>query len=550
MVPDRLLAPSVGRGRLARRLGGAVARAALALAMLAPAAGAAPRTIPLDAWTLRTSAGLAASPAQLSRPGYRGRGWRPAVVPGSVLASLARAGAYPNVTYGERLLAVPSAPFAVPWWYRTEVVVPRDGARSTVLALDGLNARGAVWVNGRRVAGEATLVGAFRRHRLDITRLVRPGRNAIAVRVQPVRPDADFTVTWVDWNPHPPDHGMGLWQPASLIRSGPVAIADVRIATAVALPRLDRADVRVELRLRNATARPVRATVRGTVAGVALRRVVRIGARRSVRVAFGPGTVPGLALAHPRLWWPHDLGEPALHDLALAAVDVAGAESDVAARRFGIRDVRSRLDARGHRVFSVNGRDVRIRAGGWAGDILLRQDGTGTARQVELARDAGLNALRLEGKLDGEALYAAADRVGVMLLPGWMCCDRFEQSGDFAPAEVRAAARQMADQAARLRDHPSVIGFLIGSDMPPVPAVAAVYRRALDGAGFAQPVIASATAVDPRLGADRRQDARAVRLGRARLLVVAAGARRRAGLRDRGRAGRVRAGARAAPPPS
>ena len=218
-----------------------------------------------------------------------------------------------------------------------------------------------------------------------------------------------------------------------------MVIADVRIATAVALPRLDRADVRVELRLRNATARPVRATVRGTVAGVALRRVVRIGARRSVRVAFGPGTVPGLALAHPRLWWPHDLGEPALHDLALA-VDVAGAESDVAARRFGIRDVRSRLDARGHRVFSVNGRDVRIRAGGWAGDILLRQDGTGTARQVELARDAGLNALRLEGKLDGEALYAAADRVGVMLLPGWMCCDRFEQSGDFAPAEVRADA--------------------------------------------------------------------------------------------------------------
>jgi exo-1,4-beta-D-glucosaminidase len=38
----------------------------------------------------------------------------------------------------------------------------------------------------------------------------------------------------------------------------------------------------------------------------------------------------------------------------------------------------------------------------------------------------GMNAIRLEGKMEHPELYGIADRLGLMVMPGWECCDKWE----------------------------------------------------------------------------------------------------------------------------
>ena len=49
-------------------------------------------------------------------------------------------------------------------------------------------------------------------------------------------------------------------------------------------------------------------------------------------------------------------------------------------------------------------------------------------------------------------------------MPGWTCCDMWEQWKDWTAETRKIAAASMADQARRLRNHPSVYAWLYGSD--------------------------------------------------------------------------------------
>src|ERR1700752_3240698 len=104
----------------------------------------------------------------------------------------------------------PDSPFNVPWWYRTEFDVPAQYQGKTIwLAFRGINYRANIWVNGKKLAGSGEIAGAFRRYEFDVTSFVKPGaNNAVAVEVS--APHAgDLAITFVDWNPSPPDKDMG-----------------------------------------------------------------------------------------------------------------------------------------------------------------------------------------------------------------------------------------------------------------------------------------------------------------------------------------------------
>jgi exo-1,4-beta-D-glucosaminidase len=217
------------------------------------------------AWRIQSSAVVQASGAEISRPGYAPAGWFPASVPGTVLANLQTDGVYHDLYAGRRLADVPHARFEVPWWYRRVFTISAAPVGThTFLHLDGVNYRGRVWVNGREVATGRRVVGTFRRFDLDVTSAVHPGRNAVAIRVDPVRA-GDLTITWIDWNPKSPDRGMGLWQPVFITRSGPVSLRDPFVRTHLAVPGLTTADLAVSVTARNDGAGPVDTVVRGRI---------------------------------------------------------------------------------------------------------------------------------------------------------------------------------------------------------------------------------------------------------------------------------------------
>jgi exo-1,4-beta-D-glucosaminidase len=426
-------------------------------------------------------------------------GWYPAGPRSTVLAALLAAGTYPDPFYSANQQKIPTADFEVPWWYRSDFTVADTTSRS-YLDFSGVISAADVYVNGRQVADKAVVTGAYTRHELDVTGLVKAGTNTVAFRIQPNDPNKNLTMGWIDWLQPPPDQNMGIVRDVTVRRGGPVALRDAHVVTALTVPSLSSADLTVKAQARNDSAAPVTATVSGTVGQLAFSQDVTLAAHETKSVTFAPAAYPRLRLAAPRVWWPAGMGAQPLYDLDLAA-SVSGSASDTAHESFGIRDVRAPLNADGARQYSVNGRPLLIKGGGWSPDEYLRWDRSSVEDRLRYALDLGLNTIRLEGHIEPDEFFDLADRYGILTLPGWECCDKWEgqvngggESGDeWTSADYPVAKASMAAEAARLRDHPSVISFLIGSDFAPDETIEENYVDALKAADWPTPVVAAAS---------------------------------------------------------
>jgi len=288
----------------------------------------------------------------------------------------------PGTTYpiGEKFSNTPMPPgsaFRSSWWYRTQFVAPTEFVGKRIqLHFDGINFRANVWLNGHRISSADKMAGAWRLFEFDVTGIVVPGKpNALAVEVFPPTPD-DLAITFVDWNPAPPDKGMGIWRDVYLTGSGPVTIRFPQVITKLDLPAVDKAHLTVTAELHNQTAGPVEGVLKGQIENIAFSQPVTLAASETKVVTFAPDKFAQLNLANPRLWWPAQVGPQNLYGLTLE-VETGGALSDRSETRFGIREVSSTLETSAgdpptHRIFSINGRRILIRGGGWTFDMQLR----------------------------------------------------------------------------------------------------------------------------------------------------------------------------------
>ncbi|MFI1534694.1 glycoside hydrolase family 2 protein [Streptomyces anandii] len=470
---------------------------------VSPAPGSA---TPIAGYAIQSAAEVTDPAAEVSSPGYSPDGWYAAGPRSTVLAALLAAGRYPDPFHSTDQQRIPRADFQVPWWYRADFTVA-DTSHRTYLDLSGVMSAADVYVDGHLVAPAKDVTGAYTRHELDVTSLVRPGKNTLALRVRPNDPDKNLTMGWIDWLQPPPDRNMGIVRDVLVRRGGPVALRDAHVVTRLDVPSLASADLTVKATARNDSAAPVTTTVTGTVGATTFRRTLTLAAHEARPVTFSPDDVPGLHLAAPRVWWPAGMGGQPLYGLDLTA-SVVGTVSDTAHENFGIRDVRAPVDADGARQYRINGRRLLIKGGGWSPDEFLRWNRTYVEDRLKYALDLGLNTIRLEGHLEPDEFFDLADRYGVLTLPGWECCDKWEgnvngsETGDkWTAADYPVAKASMAAEAARLRDHPSVISFLVGSDFAPDAGIERNYLDALGAADWPVPVVSSASdSSSPQLG--------------------------------------------------
>ena len=161
------------------------------------------------------------------------------------------------------------------------------------------------------------------------------------------------------------------------------------------------------------------------------------------------------------------------------------------------------MDAQNHRVFKVNGQNVLIRGGGWASDMFLRFMPGRLRTEFQYVKDMNLNAIRLEGQLQPDYFFDLADEYGILIMAGWCCCSHWEHwqhRNDYKEGPVwdkedyDIAAKSQADQIRRLRNHPSVLVWLNGSDNPPPADVEQMYIDILKKYQWPNPFISSATA--------------------------------------------------------
>ncbi len=512
---------------------------------------------PLTDWRIQTAAGQPPG-TEVSLQTFNDSAWYAAQVPTTVLAALAAAGEYPALFEARNLESVDASRFTSPWWFRTCATVPvadalAPGAAATV-TLKGVNYRADVFCNGDLVASKEDVVGTFAYHTIDITAQARraalaasgaSARLCIAATVHRpydvfwTRNATDLAIDFVDWSPDPPDGNVGLWQPAELVVGSPVRLEFAMARTSVTTepapslvrrPAVTGASVVLTVRATNvassaappspaaAAAAPsaVMGTVAFTLAGlgpaggdlVCPGKQVTILPGRALDVTVDASTCPPLALnrsaAEALLWWPVGMGAPRLRALsahftpaaAAAAAGAAGAPVTAStSTRVGLRHVASDVDPNGSRRFFVNGAYFPVRGGGFAPDLLQRTSAPRRWAELLLARTAGLNALRFEGKFQSDELFDAMDELGIMALPGLCCCDAWQNWQLWGPEQERVAFRSVRDQLLRLRGRASMLAFLASSDQLPPAAVQASYDQAVSDAGWTLPVIAAASNV-------------------------------------------------------
>ena len=471
-------------------------------------------------WRIQSSAKMEEKGDALSQNDFHPQNWYPARVPSTVVGNLVENKIYADPFVGMNLRKIPGcsypiganfslqpmpqdSPFRASWWYRTQFRLPAAYRGQNVwLHFDGINFRANIWLNGQQIANSTQIAGTFRIHELNIKDVVRAGGlNTLAIEVFPQQPD-DLGWTWVDWNPMPPDKNMGIFRDVYLTSSGPITLRYPQVITHFDLPSLEIAHLTVNAEVHNATDAEVEGILKSNIEGIRFSQTVKLGPNETKSVTFTPERFPQLNLSHPRVWWPVHLGPQNLYRIELEFLS-GGKVSDRRDVRFGIREITSELDDRKHRLFKVNGRNVLIRGGGWASDMFLRFMPERLRTEFQYVKDMNLNAIRLEGQLQPDYFFDLADEFGILIMAGWCCCSHWEHwqhRSDYKEGPIwdkedyDIAAKSQADQIRRLRNHPSLLVWLNGSDNPPPLDVEQMYIDILKKYNWPNPFISSATA--------------------------------------------------------
>ncbi len=454
--------------------------------MAASAIGAPAVSTLSSGWKLQDAAKVTATAEQISQATFQPTDWHPATVPGTILTSLVDDKVYPEPLYGEnnRPDKIPESLCRTSYWYRTTFNVPADyKGRSTWLNFAGINYAAEVWVNGTSVGA---IKGAFARGMFDITALVKPGTEAtLAVLVHPQPhpgipiehtiangmgknggataidgPTFLCTLGW-DWIPGIRDRDTGIWQKVFLSSTGPVRIEEPRVTSDIPLPRLDTADLTVQVTLKNTSDQPQKGTFKGTIGeksssrdSLSFQEQVEIPPHGSKVVVLDPSTTPALRMKDPKLWWPNGYGPQNLYHVRLS-FETGGSESDEAALKIGIRKITYVAKGSDDLCLSVNGVRVVAKGGDWGLDEAMKRiPRERLEAQIRYHQQANYTIIRnWVGQSTGEDFYDLCDEYGIML---W---DEFFQpnpSDGPNPTDLETYMANAREKIVRFRNHPSI----------------------------------------------------------------------------------------------
>ena len=342
---------------------------------------------------------------------------------------------------------------------------PEPGRRAW-LRLDGVLSDADVWLDGQHL-GDTRVY--FATHRFDLGHLLDPDDDsgdgpgdehllALEVSCPPASEGAKRSLTGsLQTGPlAPPGSPGGIWAPVGIDTTGPVAIVRSRLLCVSARP--DEAELRFRLLLDAAEAGPIRIDTSivgpdgSTAGGVATHDV-----------ASGPNHIEWTStIPDPHLWWPHSLGDQPRYDVGVAVRTAEGALSDRRHWRTGLRTVTVddlRWEVNGESLF-VKGVSI-----GPHGRFLASVDPARFASDVRLARDAGLDLIRVHGHVSRPELYAAADDLGMLV---WQDLPLVGTYATGARKGAREVARAAVDE---LGHHPSIAAWCAHDEPngPPVP---------------------------------------------------------------------------------
>jgi beta-galactosidase len=335
-------------------------------------------------------------------------------------------------------------------WYRKTFRLPASAKRRYVtVEFDGAMANARVWLNGKELGGRPYGYMGFN---VELSANLRwDGQpNVLAVRVAP---EANAS----RWYP-----GAGIYRNVWLELTGPVHVA--RWGTYVTTPDVTtaHATVAVQTEVRNRRAAPAAASIRTSVVDANGRNVADTSASANIPAAGTQTVAATLSVDHPELW---DIDRPYMYSLITEVLE-GGAVVDRYATPFGIRSIA--FDRQ--RGFLLNGKSVRLHGVclhhdlGALGAAVSRR---ATERQLQIMKSAGVNAIRTSHNPPSPELLEYADRLGLLVMDEAFDMWRIPKVvNGYSKYYDEWSERDVRDMVRRDRNHPSIIMWSIGNEIP------------------------------------------------------------------------------------
>lgn len=354
-----------------------------------------------EGWSLAVAeAGEVADPSGLSTL----TGWVPARVPGTAAAALADAGRYD-----------PESPWSLhdkDVWYVTEFAVGAPGPR--ILRFGGLATIAEVYLNGGRILESRNM---FLGHEVPVE---LQAENRLVLCFRALQPVLDEKGPRARWRPQlATSQGLRLVR-TTLLGHMPGWCPDVHaVGPYRAISLIDTSSARVKTREIGATVDRSGngiLTVSVDLAGVSDTPVLEcLGMRADMVRADRDRYSATLSIPGVEQWMPHTHGKPALHDVRILCGETV---FDLGRTGFRTIEVDRGADGKGFGLV-VNGAPVFCRGAVWTSADILRLPGDRESYRpwLELARDAGMNMLRIGGTMTYETrdFFELCDEFGILV---------------------------------------------------------------------------------------------------------------------------------------
>ena len=352
-------------------------------------------------------------------------------------------------------------PGGIGWYRKTFRLIEEAKGRRVFIEFDGVFMNGEVWINGQTLGKRPY---GFIGYEYDLTPYLNPvGDNVIGVRVDNSKlPSARWYT------------GTGIYRHVWLKITDPIHVA--HWGTYVTTPEItqEKAIVSIQTTIRNHHSVP-----RSVVVKQSLNPNVEPVSTTVELPASGEKTVTQqLVLPNPKLWSPD---EPNLYTVRTELI-IEGKVIDLYETPLGVRTLR--FDAQ--QGLFVNGLSTKMKG------VCNHQDlgPLGTAlwdqaleRRLKMLKDMGCNAIRTAHYPHSPELMALCDRMGFLVLDETF--DEWRRGWDFEGKLLVASKnnkgkaafgyhkyfdewheRDLTDHLMRDRNHPSVIMWSVGNEVP------------------------------------------------------------------------------------
>ena len=333
-------------------------------------------------------------------------------------------------------------------------------------------------MNGEKVAGKDEFAGAYRMFTFAIDEYVQEGENTLALKLWQ-HADGEYSIGFVDWNPLPRDRNMGIFREVFLEVNEGVKIRSPFVSSKVNTENLKDADLFIQAEIENQSDKPVEGLVRVDFGIGTVEKKVQIAAGDTLSCRFTSEEFAKLSVKDVKFWWPNGMGDPNLYNMTVEFIS-GKKVLDKVESRYGIREINSYLNEDKNRVFTINGKFVLLKGGGWVDDLLLQDTRESVEAQMKYIRHMNLNSIRCEGFWGKtQMLYDLCDEYGILVMAGFNCHWEWEEyllkpthekyGGAVTPEDINLLAAYWKDQMLWLRNHPAIYVWMLGSDKLPIP---------------------------------------------------------------------------------